>query len=208
MKKNLLIFIWFITIITFTSCTAPDDKSSSIDTNEMNNTHCQLIGLESDLNDFKFISSINNKEFFYQGFCFGGSNIYFSNPHDDQKLYCYNGLKAKKLTDMPVYGLNFLNDSVYFLSNDNIIDIEGIYCPEGYLYRYDLKNGSVNKISNTMMGNIIARENDILFIDDDENNIVSVYSFNPETNEIIKLHSGISTQNIGEYYVISEPLGV
>lgn len=154
-----------------------------------------------DLENTTGISSLNNKECMYQPFCYDGERIYFANPRDGQFLYSYDGERLTRLAEMPVYGLNYCDNAVYFLSNGGTVDPQDRTTVGGYLYRYDLSENKTDKLSDFLMEALSVNAEGIFYQNPDENGLMTVYRFDQSAGLNAPLYHSFSIQSYNGYHL-------
>lgn len=158
-----------------------------------------------DLENTTGISSLNNKECMYQPFCYDEERIYFANPRDDQFLYSYDGEYLTRLAEMPVYGLNYCDNAVYFLSNGGRVDPQDRTTVGGYLYRYDLTENKTEKLSDFLMEALSVNAEGIFYQNPDENGLMTVYRFDQSADLNAPLYHSFSIQSYNGYHLYNVP---
>lgn len=195
-------FVFVLALCAFMGLTGCVSKTnlSDISSDVLTEPNSDFTGIPN-LKNTTGISSLNNKECMYQPFCCDEERIYFANPRDDQFLYSYDGERLTRLAEMPVYGLNYCDNAVYFLSNGGMIDPQDRTTVGGYLYRYDRSENKTDKLSDFLMEALSVNSEGILYQNTDENGLTAVYKFDPSADLNAPLYHSFSIQSYNGYHL-------
>lgn len=107
--------------------------------------------------------------------------------------------------------MNYYGNSIYFLSPDYTRELDAWLLPtehrSGAPYRYDIENGAVTRLCDTLMDDLRVDENGIFCTITDEKGTSYVCRVDPQGGECERLHKGFGIQHIGGYELTVEDSG-